>query len=367
MDTNALLAPADGELELEPARVAGGVAERFATAALADRTWEAYRSDWQRFEAWAAERGVTALPADPAVVADYLAAAADLHTGDRPVYSAATISRWCSAINAVHRMAGHSPVGQHPTVAVVLAGIRRTVRRARPTDRKAPLLLGDLVAVLDAMPARWPCAVAATRDRALLLAGFAGAFRRSELTALTVADLTWHRDDGLHVLVRYAKNDQDAHGQVKALPTGSAPATCPVCAMVHWLRLLAAPDRRAAMRAAIAAARADAHACRTGLPDLAPTQVVFPVLNRHGGIGQRPLTGHGINRVVKDRAAAAGLSPERLGAHSLRAGFVTQATRSGASVLEIMRQTGHRDPASVEGYVREHDPLQGNAVTRLGL
>ena len=114
------------------------------------------------------------------------------------------------------------------------------------------------------------------------------------------------------------------------------------------------------------------HCCRSvRLPEPAdPTRPLFPTVHKTGAIGQQAITGHGINEMIQRRAAAAGFTPaqvDKLGGHSLRAGFVTEAFRQGADAHAIMRQTGHRSPVMLEVYAREHAPLVGNAVTRLGL
>jgi len=232
--------------------------------------------------------------------------------------------------------------------------------------------------------------VSARRDMALLLMGFAGAHRRSELVALTLADVTLHGTDGLHVRLRRSKTDQEAHGTVKALPYGRDPVTCPPCAYVRWRQILLAWDtaadgagRRAVLpvlrRQALTAAGSGGeeeepvlHCCRsTRLAEpLDPARALFPTVHKTGAIGQQAMTGHGINEMIQRRAAAAGFTPaqvDKLGGHSLRAGFVTEAFRQGADAHAIMRQTGHRSPVMLEVYAREHAPLVGNAVTRLGL
>jgi integrase len=228
---------------------------------------------------------------------------------------------------------------------------------------------------------------------ALLLMGFAGAHRRSELVALTLADVTLHATDGLHVRLRTSKTDQEARGTVKALPYGRDPVTCPPCAYVRWRQVLLAWDTAAdgaGRRAVLPVLRRQAaltvagggeeqqedepvlHCCRsTRLPDpFDPARALFPAVHKTGAIGQQAMTGHGINEMIQRRAAAAGFTAaqvEKLGGHSLRAGFVTEAFRAGADAHAIMRQTGHRSPVMLEVYAREHAPLVGNAVTRLGL
>ena len=235
--------------------------------------------------------------------------------------------------------------------------------------------------------------MAARRDAAVLLMGFAGAHRRSELVALTLADVTLHPTDGLHVRLRRSKTDQEARGTVTALPYGRDPATCPPCAYVRWRQVLQAwdttdPDgrRRAVMtvlRRQTTTTTASGgeeddedvevqHCCRGArFTEPADTdRALFPRVHATGAIGATAMTGHAIAEMIQRRAASAGFTSaqvDKLGGHSLRAGFVTEAFRAGADAHAIMRQTGHRSPVMLEVYAREHAPLVGNAVTRLGL
>ncbi|HEY5115005.1 MAG TPA: hypothetical protein VIJ00_05740, partial [Nakamurella sp.] len=138
---------------------------------------------------------------------------------------------------------GGGPSDALPLLTTTLSGIRRI--RATPQNRRAPVLLDDIRLLLTALTAEaggWPSGVAARRDAALLLMGFAGAHRRSELTELTLEDVTLHSTDGLHVRLRRSKTDQEARGTVKALPYGRDPATCPPCAYIRWRQVLHAWD-----------------------------------------------------------------------------------------------------------------------------
>ena len=381
-------------------------------ASTAAATKTAYRSDWHRFQSWCEEHGYPALPAAPAVVAAYITAAAVQMRTDRGrfAYAPASLTRWVSSINQVHGAAGHPAPGRTELVRRALAGIRRV--RATPPKRVAPLLLDDIRAILTAVSAEaggWPSGVAARRDTALLLFGFAGAFRRGELVALTLADVTLHRTDGLHVRVRRSKTDQQAHGHTKALPYGRDPQTCAPCAWTRWRQVLDAwdtADPDAGRRAVLTVlhrqakndhATADAsgtddvdqiaggsarekptclHVCRTtGVPPVSDDSAraqrpLFPGVHKTGAIADTPLTGEAVRKVIQRRGSVAGLTDahlKNLGGHSLRAGFVTEAFRQGADAHAIMRQTGHRNPAMLEVYAREHAPLIGNAVTTLGL
>jgi integrase len=209
--------------------------------------------------------------------------------------------------------------------------------------------------------------------------------------------VTLHRTDGLHVRLRSSKTDQEAHGRVVALPYGRDPATCPPCAWVRWTELLHAADTAAEgkQRAAVmqmlrrqaahdhtsdhtTAAGEDPgedgrlHLCRTSrLPDPAgPGRVLFPSEHGTGRIRTWAMSGDAVYWMIRSRAEQAGYTTTdigKLGGHSLRAGFVTEAFRAGADAHQIMRQTGHRSHAVLEGYAREHAPLVANAVTRIGL
>jgi len=213
-------------------------------ASTATATKKAYRSDWQRFATWAGRRRFPPLPTPPAVLAHYLTEAAAEQTGVGTWrYAPATLTRWVASINQVHTPAGLDAPGRSEVVRRALSGIRRI--RATPPNRRAPLLLSDIRLLLTSLTAEagdWPTGVAARTDAALLLMGFAGAHRRPELVALTLADVTLHSTDGLHVRLRRSKTDQEARGGVKALPYGRDPVTCPPCAYVRWRQILQAWD-----------------------------------------------------------------------------------------------------------------------------
>lgn len=355
----------------------------YLDAAMAANTVSAYSSDWRRFELWCQVRGHEPLPAPAALVAVYLAEAADQPgISKRWRYSPATLARWVAGIDKAHELAGLSGPGQSPQVKAVLAGVRRA--RATPPARKAPLLMDDIERVVAALPMEgWPAAVAGLRDRALLVMGWVGAFCRSELVGLTMSDVKLHPEDGLHVLLRRSKTDQEAAGALRALPYARRrPLLCAPCAFLAWASLVNGWDgsdggpggRPGAMRA-LRSARLDGgtHLCASSSLALtvrdgeqAPDAPLFRSVRPEGTLGG-PLGGHGVNAVVKRRAAAVGFPVGGLGGHSLRAGFVTQAFRAGADAHAIMRQTGHRNPAMLEVYSREGAPLVGNAVMGLGL
>lgn len=357
-------------------------AAKVAGQARASNTSRAYDSDWRRFVTWCTARDLSPLPAAVETVVAYLMDAAQVTRdgGGTPRYKVSTLGRWVTTINVAHRDAGHAKPGEHAAVRHLLAGLARE-HGVRPR-RVAPLLLDDVKSVVAHMdPNVWPYGVAAVRDSAIMLAGFAGAFRRSELAGMDLRDVTFDRTDGVHLLVRRSKTDQQGEGQVKPAPFGQAPETCVPCALARWLTVLAAahaadqtgePQRVPVMRAVLGIDPA-VHVCRGDSlnpdPDKhgALTGPLLRPITRHGTVQPVRLSGDAVRGVVKRRVAAAGFDPAEFSGHSPRAGFVTEALRRGADPHSIMRQTGHRDPATIEVYARERAPMEGNAVRDLGL
>lgn len=373
MDDVAPIIPESGgltrpELDLQRLSDARDRALEFEAESQAPNTRRAYESDWAAFESWCSEVGADPLPASWELLAMYVSEKAALTGKDGWTYAPSTISRWVTSINGRHSLEGLPKPGADRRFQAVLDGIRRD--HSRPPRRMAPLLLAELRQVVSAIETgTYPAGVIGVRDQAVLVIGFAGAFRRSELVGLLLDDVVRHPEDGLHVRVRRSKTDQEGEGRVKGLPYGANPATCPPCAWVRWLQVLAAARSRPALMAVLRDISLDTHVCRGPVPQLQDpgASPLFRAMVKGGTVTDRPMSGHAVNELLKRRVAAVGLDPARFGGHSMRAGFVTQALRAGASTSEVMRQTFHRDPAMVEVYAREYDPLKGNAVTRLGL
>ncbi|WP_157496868.1 tyrosine-type recombinase/integrase [Leifsonia sp. Leaf264] len=337
----------------EPAReleAATGSALRYLDAAIAPATRAAYAVDWAAFDSWCAAHNLMSLPAEPRTVATFLSAEAD--AGRAP----STITRRLAGISAIHEAAGHPKPSADPLIRRTLGGIRRTI--GRPQKRARALTLGPLREVLAHLDL---ATVAGNRDRLLLLLGFALASRRSELAALDDTDVTLHPEDGLHVLIRRSKTDQGGIGLVKAVPRGANPLTCAACAVVRWRQIVAAdPVQRAEMLATLSIG----HICRQPAP--ITDGPLLRTVHRGGAIGGR-MSGAAINGRVRTCWERAGLPLDRVSAHGLRAGFVTTALRSGSTAAQVMRQTGHRSEATVAVYARFETPLEGNAVTQIGL
>jgi site-specific recombinase XerD len=310
-------------VSIEPATDA---ARAYVAASKADNTRRAYRSDWAHFGAWCESHGLAALPALPQTVALYLA---DQASAGMKV---STLGRRLAAISKAHQASGlESPAAmRHAAVAEVWQGIRRTEGIA--PAQKAAATTDTLRAMLRHLPA----GLLGIRDRALLLLGFAGAFRRSELVGLTVADLAFGTD-GLTVTLRRSKTDQAGAGRKVGIPYGGTPATCPVRAVQAWLE---------------ASSLTDGPLLRS--------------VDRHGRMGAS-LSDRAVALTVKRYAAAAGLNAEQFAGHSLRAGLATSAAAAGVSERAIMQQTGHRSTAMVRRYIREASLFSNNAAAKVGL
>lgn len=321
MDLATVPAGADSELD------AAGILEAardYVAAAKAPNTRRAYRAQWAVFSAWCEAHGREPLPAAPATLALYLT---DRARSGRKV---ATISLALSAIRAVHRDAGHADPAAVPEVYTVWEGIRRTHGTAQ--RRATPLTVETLRTILASFPSDSQRVV---RDRALLLLGFAGAFRRSELVALDVSDLTFDPARGVLVRVRRSKTDQAAEGADVAIPFASHADVCAVRTVRRWIetaRITEGP--------------------------------LFRAVDRHGNLGQR-LDGRDVARIVKQTAARAGVEASLMSGHSLRAGLATSAALAGKSDRTIMQQGRWRSRTMVDRYVRTADAWRDNAASGL--
>lgn len=367
----------------------------YQRASKAEATVRAYSSDWREFQAWCARTGYSSAPASPEAVAGFLVAGAEAGR------SASTIGRRCAAISYAHKLAKQADPTDDEEVRSAMKGIRRRVGVA--PKRKAAATAEILAAVL----MRIPDTLAGKRDRALLALGFAGAFRRSELVALDVADLSEHAD-GLRVRVRRSKTDQEGQGVEKAIPHGRF--IRPVALLREWLNAAGitegplfrpvsrsgrvrgfAKDAKALKSATVADIRhgdgfgagvnvaacdipksatvADlpgGHMRRETSDDVTGDQEnpdAFGTANRQGnpdGCAPR-LTTQAVSDIVKRHLEAAGLDPALFGAHSLRAGFITTAAERGADLARIMDVSGHRDPRTVVGYIRRANAFKDHA------
>lgn len=280
-------------------------AAAYALAEKSEATRRAYVSDFVDFTSWCGGVGAEPLPASVATTAAYLASLADRGL------KASTITRRAAAIGYVHRRSGHEPPTNAESVKAVLKGIRRKLGTA--VTRKAPATAKAIGAMLKQVPATRD----GTRDRALLLVGFAAALRRSELVALEVEDLE-RAPDGLFITIRRSKTDQEGEGHVVAIPRGGK--LKPVEALEDWLKVSGIVSGR-----------------------------IFA------------LTDRSVANIVKRYAEAARLDPKMFSGHSLRAGFVTSALEAGADIMKVMDVTRHREVKTLKAYDRRAKAFKNHA------
>lgn len=301
-------------------------AAAYARQSLAPATLRAYRADWHDFVQWCRTQGRTPLPAEPEAVAAYLASLAATH-------GRAALRRRLAAIGQAHRLKG-IPWVPDALIRHTLRGILR--QHGTPARRAAALTTAEIRKLL----ATCDAGLTGLRDRALLLLGYAGALRRSELVAIEREHITL-TPDGLRLLIPRAKTDPEGEGAEIGIPRGERRETCPVRALQAWL---------------------EASRCDHG--------PVFRRVDMWGGIDDRALNPNAVRQILRKRAEAAGLTVgagERLSPHGLRAGFVTEAYKAGVPDEAIMAHTRHRDHTTMRAYVRRARLLTESPAKKLGL
>jgi site-specific recombinase XerD len=317
--------------------------------AKAKNTIRAYTSDWKDFTDWCKIQRRESLPATPETVALYIThLARGLKTS--------TIQRRISSISQAHAAAGYD---DSPTKTALVRATWQGIRKSKgvAAQGKAPVLMPDLRAMVELLPKEAMKGkseeetveepreddeqprdrLIACRDRALLLLGFAGAMRRSELVGLDVADVV-ETADGLVVTLRRSKTDQEGQGRKIGIPYGSKLATCPVRSLRAW----------------------KARAQITEGP-------LFRQVNRHGKVLEGRLGDRTVALIVKRAVAATGVDAASYAGHSLRAGLATAAAMAGVSERVIQGQTGHKSLPILRRYIREGSLFRENAAAEVGL
>ncbi len=284
----------------------------YISASLSDNTRKAYQQDLEDFHRW----GGT-VPSTPEILAAYIAdQAASL--------SPYTITRRIVGISRAHVSQGFLDPAKTDLVRTVLRGIRK--KHGQPQRQVAPLLKQDLLAILPIMHG-----TKGIRDRALILLGFAGALRRSELVALNTQDLQLVKE-GVVIHLRRGKTDQQGQGRNIAVPYGRTHA-CPVNAVQSWLE----------------------HAGITTGP-------IFRSVVKGGLVKPARLTTQSVALILKSYAQAAGLNSKEISGHSLRSGLVTSAAQIGVAAHKIQQQTGHRSIEMLHRYIRDANLFENNAA-----
>jgi len=289
----------------------------YADLARAEATKRAYRHDWMSWSFWCERRRLEPLPAAPGAIAAYLADQVDKGR------SISTIARALTSISVAHKLARAGEPTRDPIVRETWKGICRA-KGIAPLRQAAPLLPEHLARICSVLPHT----AIGVRDRAILLFGFASALRRQEIGRINVGDLT-DRPEGLRLIVRRSKTDQEGKGRIVGIPFGGD--LCPVKALRDWLDVSGIKSG-AVFRRVLDSRRRQAE--------------LFPDL------GDR-LDGRAICLVVKKAAIAAGYDGSIYSGHSLRSGFCTAAAAAGRSERAIARHTGHKSERVLRGYIRE--------------
>lgn len=299
-------------------------AQHYAEQSSSDNTKRAYRADWRQFTAWCDQHAAVYLPATPATVAAFIADEAERR-------KVATLERRLVAISQAHQLAGFDTPTRSEAVRRVMKGIRRTKGSAQTQKHAATLdVLREMVRSCDD-------STKGMRDKAILLLGYAGALRRSELVSLDKEDCTF-TEQGVILRIKRSKTDQEGQGYEKGIPYGLIAATCPVRALERWLQV-AAIDQGA----------------------------VFRSITKGGMVRANRLSGADVARIVKHYAELAGLDVAAFSGHSLRAGLPTDAGAMGLQERDIMEHTGHKSIAVARRYIRRGGLFRNNIAGQVGL
>ncbi len=324
-------------------------ARRFAEHARSENTRRAYASDWNDFRDWCSSRDLSALPATNETVALYVASRAEVGPDDEngqptPGLKPKTLERRLAAINGVHRLSEFAAPASRRDEPLhsVWTGMMRLVGGS--VDKVAPALPADLRAMIDFLPRDdgGGFTLRSKRDRALLLLGFAGALRRSELVGVEASHVQFSAD-GIRLFIPRSKADQEGRGAVLGIRYGNEATTCPVRALQAWMQ---------AIRQV------------TGEGVVGP---LFRKIDRWDNLGNDALQPLAVASVIKRSAQAAGLEPSLYSGHSLRAGFATQAARAGKHERAIMRHTRHKSEKVLREYIREGALFDDNPTDGIGL
>lgn len=301
-------------------------AHAYAQQAKSKNTRRAYRADWNDFETYLKKRNRSVLPASPDDVALYLR-----YLVQRRGLKISTVSRRLAAIAEQHQSNGYTSPSEEWVVRNTMRRLR--VEHGSPARGKAPLLTDDLKRIMDSIPDT----LSGIRDRAILLLGFAGAMRRRDLVSLDIQDLALALQ-GLVVSIKRGKTDQTGKGRKIGIPYGKYEATCPVKAILRWLKESKLSEGP-----------------------------LFRGITKHGAVRTTRLTDQIVADIVKRYTKAIGKYAGRFSAHSLRAGLITSAAIAGVPERAIQDQSGHQSVTILRRYIRDACIFRCNAAAKVGL
>ena len=276
----------------------------------ADNTLRAYRSDFKDFSSFCAKNGLSSMPTQPKIIALYIT-----HLSKSSKFS--TLKRRIASISVLHKLKGHYLDTKHPIIMENLHGIKRTIGSRQRS--KKPILINELKLIIKAIDKE------KSRDKALILIGFAGGFRRSELVNLDYEDLEFVTE-GVKILIKKSKTDQSGEGSVKAIPYFDNREFCPVTALKDYVSEKFAKKNEGKLF---------------------------------------KLSDKSVALIIKKYAEKAGLDASRYAGHSLRSGFATTAAEFGAEERNIMVMTGHKTTQMVRRYIQEANLFKNNALNKI--
>ena len=277
-------------------------------------TLRAYQSDFNDFTLFCSKNGFQSLPTLPKILALYLT---DLSS--RSKYS--TLKRRLASISIIHKMKGHYIDTKHPIIMENLMGIKRI--KGSNQKGKKPLLINDLKKLIKVIHETKEKDLKKIRDKALVLIGFSGGFRRSELVNIENNDIEFV-SEGVKIFVKRSKTDQSGEGMIKAIPYFDNHQFCPVIALKNWIDILDKKQNK-----------------------------IFNISDKSVAL------------IIKKYAKIAGLDSDKYAGHSLRSGFATSTAESGAEERNIMAMTGHKSTEMVRRYIKEANLFKNNALNKI--
>ena len=308
-------------------------AAALAENAKAPNTRRAYESDWSSWVAFCEAQDFVPLPADPKHVTLYLTHLTDFFGAKGKKLRPRTAERHLAAIATTHCAMGLTFDRHSPALVKTLDGIRRKFNVSQKGARA--LRTEDIIAICENLGRD----IRSQRNKAIILLGFAGGFRRSEIVGLNAEDLKF-KNKTLRVILRKSKTDQKGEGRTIVILPGENPNTCPVTAVLAWLGAAQLKNEG--------------------------SDPIFRPINRHSSVELNRLSDRAVDLIVKDACRVAHLK-ESYSAHSLRAGHVTESLARGHDRAGIKRQTGHASDAMLDRYARETDLAANNSSSSLGL
>ena len=292
----------------------------------ANNTLRAYKSDFKDFEIFCSKHGLSSLPSEPKIVSLYLT-----HLSKNSKFS--TLRRRLVSISVVHKLKGHYLDTKHPIIVENLMGIRRV--KGSIQKGKKPILINHLKSIINSINKQNKNEIKKLRDKTIILIGFGGGFRRTELISIDYEDLDFVRE-GLKITIRKSKTDQFGEGSTKALPYLDNSNYCPVLSLKNWIKL---------------------------------TNINSGPLFRRFTKGSRltinRLTDQSVALLIKKYLKLAGIENKDYSGHSLRSGFATSAAESGVEERSIMAMTGHKSTEMVRRYIKEANLFKNNALNKI--